>query len=174
MIRHVLGGLNVDDLPDLTVRDALPDRGVERSVPQHVADHDRSLVFLRGSDEFPHLVLVCGERFLEEHIVPSRQEGQGGRDVLVVHGAVDDGVGDLRLGRELLRGLEALVGRQVVQLRDLLASQLCKVRHSDDLEIFGALLRIRGVHKSAVSRANDNGRDGSGGHSIGSKSKLYM
>ena len=84
------------------------------------------------------------------------QQRQRRGHVLVIHGAVDGEVGELRHARQLLGRLEAAVEAQIEHLRHLLAAQRRGIGHPDDLQLIGLALGVGGIHDGAMSRADDD------------------
>ena len=75
-------------------------------------------------------------------MIASRQQGQRGGYVLMVHRAVDDRVSQARQRRHLFSALKALACRQTKHLCSTLAPKGAWVSYANDLEFVGVLLRV--------------------------------
>ena len=156
MIGDVLGCLHIQDVADGPLDHPLPDGRVERRVAQHVADRHFAIAAPRRSDELPHLLLVDRKRLFEEQVIARFQQRQRCGHVLVIHGAVDGEVGELRHARQRLGRLEAPVGAQIEHLRHQLSAQRRGIGYPDNLQLIGLALGVGGIHDGAMSRADDD------------------
>ena len=96
MIGDVLGRLHIQDVADGAFDHLLSDGRVERRVTQHVADRHFTIAVPRRPHQLPHLLLVDRERLFEEQVIARFQQRQRRGHVLVIHGAVDGEVRELR------------------------------------------------------------------------------
>ncbi len=80
--------------------------------------------------------------------------------MMVVHGAVDDRIGELRLRGQLVRRPETACVRQTVLCCDLLPPPFDGISDTDNLEFPGMVFSIRRILHGPMAGTDDNGRYG--------------
>ena len=165
-VADVLGGFDGEEAAEGSREDEFSDFGVEGGVAEDVADHDGAVGLAGGLLEGVEVGGGGGDGFFEEDVESGGEEGEGGGDVEGVHGAVDDGGGEVAVFGcgELFEGGEAVFGGEVVLVGKFVEAEGIGVDDGGDFHFVGMLEGVGGVDDGAMAGAEDGDWEGGGGH----------
>ena len=157
MVADMLAGLNVDNVPDLTGGNPLFNGKIKRRVTKHMANHDLVAVFTHTVNQFAHFCFVGRKGLFQQHVVAHFQKRHSRFNVLMVHCAVDDGVGKFRYAGKRVCVFKAVFFRETEHIHCLFPTNRVGVGNTDDFEQFGVGQRKLGINKRAVTGTHNNG-----------------
>ncbi len=152
--------LKVENVADRFFQDFLADEGVEGCVAEDVADGELSAGSSNGLFELSKFLLVRGERFFKQHVVTGFEKREGGRDVLMIHGAVDGEIREAGKGGECFCIFELAFGGDMEPLCRHLSAVRNRIGNPDDTELVGVMMSERGVDHGAVAGTHNYGAQG--------------
>jgi len=96
-----------------------------------------------------------GDGFFEQDIQASVEEREGSGDVEVIHGAVDDGGGELLVRKKCVEGGEAVLGGDLVGVGKGVAAERVGVDDGGDLHFLRVRQGVGSVKNGSMAGAED-------------------
>lgn len=122
-----------------------------------MADHDLGAVAVGALGQGQSFLLVQSKGLFQQHVVARIQKRQAGLYVEPIQGAVDDDVGQLSAGGQLVGTAEAHILGEAVPLPRHLTADGIGVSHTHYAEQIGVAEGNVGVSDGAMARSHDDG-----------------